>query len=451
MRPIISNPLLQTSKSSRTNADANSGSKLQCVSVTNLGLRAPAKKEATDQSTSATEEKTIKKTLASKVAFYESISQSKPTPTRSTFASRRASQVVIPPRQLSVKADNTQAQKTPTQSSKSIDTVRARTHSLTLDLPPPLPSTPAVVPPPLPAGTPTVVPPPPPPPPLPAGTPTVVPPPPPPPPLPSISDNLTPAAKTSKPKVETKTKLNLSEQLAERLRLMGERKTDESGKSIQPDSKSEVSTISFEATCRDLAKHHKLTMDAVQYMSTVIPGSKEGQGFDIESNIKAFKNDEEFFNKIMDTAVLNLYVAPLVEDNRQEVVEIMTELFKRKISLKSAFEKVREKVSLDKSEIRLKITSYYGSSHESTLKTLIKANTKQGETSNISLHTLSSDRLNQPETYVSLMRGNFGSNASPYDEVDSMLDRMPLLITKLNSLEKVAMQVKLRAVLEAIT
>lgn len=433
MRPIISNPLLQTSKSSRTNADANSGSKLQCVSVTNLGLRAPAKKEATDQSTSATEEKTIKKTLASKVAFYESISQSKPTPTRSTFASRRASQVVIPPRQLSVKADNTQAQKTPTQSSKSIDTVRARTHSLTLDLPPPLPSTPAVVPPPLPAGTPTVVP------------------PPPPPPLPSISDNLTPAAKTSKPKVETKTKLNLSEQLAERLRLMGERKTDESGKSIQPDSKSEVSTISFEATCRDLAKHHKLTMDAVQYMSTVIPGSKEGQGFDIESNIKAFKNDEGFFNKIMDTAVLNLYVAPLVEDNRQEVVEIMTELFKRKISLKSAFEKVREKVSLDKSEIRLKITSYYGSSHESTLKTLIKANTKQGETSNISLHTLSSDRLNQPETYVSLMRGNFGSNASPYDEVDSMLDRMPLLITKLNSLEKVAMQVKLRAVLEAIT
>ena len=204
-----------------------------------------------------------------------------------------------------------------------------------------------------------------------------------------------------------------------------------------PDKERESKSASlgnFAKNCCSLANQHGFCMDAVQYISTLIPG-----GFDSQDNVEKFANNPQFRKNAVNAAILNLYATPLSNKQNsgqaaQLLQELTTSLKGGEIDLVQAFTTIRNELAPEQ-KVGQRIKEHYKNSAESSLNTLIRANTKQGEKSNLSLETLGHDKLNQPETYLKLLQGNYGT-VTPFEQITALLDDLPLLMGKVNATEK---------------
>ncbi|PNQ53747.1 hypothetical protein C1141_19580, partial [Vibrio agarivorans] len=279
------------------------------------------------------------------------------------------------------------------------------------------------------------------------------PPPPPPPPLMSRAPLPKPTVATQQ-SIGVKFEDQLAAKVAARAGKMTESKTSE--KLIQTARATESGMTDFDAACRSLADGFDFTLDAVQYMSTLATEKDLSDPSDIKEFKDKFSSSEAFRQKITDKAVLNLFLAPFGNSHGDELEKFKNQVTTKldndeKLDLKKEFSRLENQLSLSKEALGNTIRSHYLPSAESSLNTLIKANNKlltkkssqhSGELQ-VKLSDISNARLNEPKTYLSLLKGELTSKELPRDKAENLVEQLASTLPELDVSDRVAIKAML--------
>ncbi|MDN3611283.1 hypothetical protein ACFFUP_12280 [Vibrio ostreicida] len=198
-------------------------------------------------------------------------------------------------------------------------------------------------------------------------------------------------------------------------------------------------THSFESDCLSLAKETGFTFAAIQYMTTKAP---DKTGFDF-SQFKA--ESAAYRNEILNTSVFELFVTPLAQEADEGKLDAVINHVKQQIEqgsidMSQAFKDVKQALGLTDQQAASKIKLYYDASNESALKTLLKANTKQGEKSSLTVQNLSCELLNEPDSYLSILQGQGVGMMTPFIEAKSLIERLNELLPQLTAEQRAVIQ-----------